>query len=112
MLLNANTPIKVEEAKVATTRASREARKRPSGFSIRSDTNQPVQLQKMGRCLKFQVFGSRGIVLLYPCIENKGADQLFSDLAFVFGKAKIWFFGNAAKSCNEEYLGVLQLSRL
>ena len=40
-----------------------------SGFPTRFDTNRPVQLQKMARVED---------ELLYPCSENKGADQLRS----------------------------------
>ena len=47
-----------------------------SGFQTRSDTNQPVQLQKMARTLKFWMV--REEELYYPCSENKGADQLCS----------------------------------
>ena len=39
-----------------------------------SDTNQAVQLLKMARGLKFRIKEVEG--LLYPCSENKGADQL------------------------------------
>ena len=47
---------------------------RSSGFPTRSDTNQPVQPQKMARVLKFRIYKVEG--LYYPCSENKGADQL------------------------------------
>ena len=43
-------------------------------FPTWSDTNQAVQLQKMARGLKFQIKEVEGF--LYPCSENKGADQL------------------------------------
>ena len=51
-------------------------RKPSSGFLTWSDTNRAVQLQKMARGLKFLDLESRRIV--YPCSENKGADQLRS----------------------------------
>ena len=50
-----------------------------SGFSTRSDTNLAVQLQKMARGLKFQIYGVEG--LYYLCSENKGADQLHCNCA-------------------------------
>ena len=40
----------------------------------RSETNQPVQSQKIARGLKFRMKEEEG--LYYPCSENKGADQL------------------------------------
>ena len=43
-------------------------------FSTFSDTNQAVQLQKIARGLKFQIWKVEG--LYYLCSENKGADQL------------------------------------
>ena len=43
-------------------------------FSTWSDTNQAVQLQKMGRGLKFRIKKVEG--LYYLCSENKGADLL------------------------------------
>ena len=43
-------------------------------FPNRSDTNQPVQLQKQARSLKFWILKVEE--LYYPCSENKGADQL------------------------------------
>ena len=48
----------------------------PSGFPTRSDTNRPVQLQRMARGLKFRIYEVEG--LYYPSSENKGADQLCS----------------------------------
>ena len=39
-----------------------------------SDTNQPVQLQKQARSLKFLIWEEQEVY--YPCCENKGADQL------------------------------------
>ena len=61
-------------------------KKRSSGFPTRSDTNRPVDLQKMARSLKFRIYEEEE--MYYACSENKGADQLCSyctaDLAFVF----------------------------
>ena len=45
-------------------------------FLTRSDTNQAVQLQKIARGLKFQIWVVEG--LYYPYSEIKGADQLRS----------------------------------
>ena len=42
--------------------------------ATRSDTNRAVQLQKMARGLKFQIYKEEG--LYYQCSKNKGADQL------------------------------------
>ena len=47
-----------------------------SGFPTRSDTNRPVQSQKQARSLKFRI--KQEEKLYYPCIENKGTDQLRS----------------------------------
>ena len=49
-------------------------RKRSFGFLTWSDTNQAGQLLNMARGLKFRIKNVEG--LYYPCIENKGADQL------------------------------------
>ena len=43
-------------------------------FSNRSDTNQPVQAQKIARSLKFWIQVEEE--LYHPSSENKGADQL------------------------------------
>ena len=63
-------------------------------FSTWSDTNQAVQLQKMGRVLKFRV--AKVEVLYYLCSENKGADQLRgyreADLRLCFRICKILDF--------------------
>ena len=47
-----------------------------SGFSNRSDTNQPVQSQKKGRHLTFWINVDEE--LYYLSSKNKGADQLCS----------------------------------
>ena len=46
-----------------------------------SDTNRPVQLQKMDRSLKFRTYEEEK--LYCPCCENKGADLR---LCFRIGK--------------------------
>ena len=55
--------------------ASRE--NRSSGFPTRFDTNRPMQLQKMIRCLKSRN-KEEGSGHCYAHSENKGADQLCS----------------------------------
>ena len=64
-----------------------------------SDTNQPVQSQKMVRSLKFQI---KEEGLYYPCSENKGADQLHgyceADLCLCFRLCKLLVF-----SCDGSY---------
>ena len=55
---------------------SRDARKLVFGFPTRSDTNWPVQLQKMARSLKFQI--KEDEELYYPSSKNKDADQVCS----------------------------------
>ena len=66
------------------------------GVSNRSDTNWPVQLQKMLRSLNFWNLVEEE--LYYPCSENKGADQLCSyctaDLRLCFRIGK-----NPVSSC-------------
>ena len=51
---------------------SRKARNRSSGFLTRSDTNQPVHLQKMSRSLKFWIKEEEE--MYHPCSENKDTD--------------------------------------
>ena len=57
------------------------------GFPTMSDTNWPLQLQKIVRSLKFRVKEEEE--LHYPCSKNNGADQLRScyeaDLRLCFG---------------------------
>ena len=66
----------------------------PSGFTTRSDTNRPVQLQKLARSLKIRIEEEEG--LYYPSIENKGANQLHSyceadlRLCFRIGKSPVF----------------------
>ena len=50
---------------------------RSLGSPTRSDTNQPVQSQKMDRSLKFRIYEEEKFY--YPSSENKGADQLRSN---------------------------------
>ena len=52
-------------------------RKWSSGFPTRSDTNPPMQLQKMARSMKISASKRRRVVL-YLCSKNNGADQLCS----------------------------------
>ena len=77
---------------------SRVMRKPTFWFPTWSDTNQAVQLQKMARCLKFQIKKVEG--LYYLCSKNKGADQLRghreADLRLCFRYAKSWFSHDAA----------------
>ena len=40
----------------------------------RSDTNQPVESQKIARSFKFQMKEEEGFY--YPCSENQGTDKL------------------------------------
>ena len=65
--------------------------KRSSGFTTRSDTNRPVQSQKMARSLKFWIEVEKG--LCYPSCENKCADQLRfveAGLCFCIGKNPVF----------------------
>ena len=78
---------------------SRVMRKQTFWFLTWSDTNQAVQLQKMARGLKFQIWKVEGSY--YLCSKNKGADQSFAVTAklicvFVFTYAKCWFSCDAA----------------
>ena len=63
-------------------------------FSNRSDTNRPVQSQKMARGMKFRIKEVKG--LYYPCSESKGADQLRgyreADLRLCFRICKLLVF--------------------
>ena len=51
--------------------------KTKKNFPNRSDTNRPVQRQKMARGLNFRI--KKEEELHYSCSENKGADQLRGD---------------------------------
>ena len=63
-------------------------------FPNRSDTNQPVQLQKQARSLKFWSYVEEE--LYYPSGENKGADQLHgyreADLRLCFRLCRLLVF--------------------
>ena len=63
-------------------------------FPTRSDTNRPVQAQKMARGWKVWTWKEEG--LYYPCSENKGADQLRSyceaDLRLCFRLCRLLVF--------------------
>ena len=67
---------------------------RSSGIPSRSDTNLPVQLQKMARSLNFRTWKS--VEWYYPFSENKRADQLRSycegdlHLCFHIGKNLVY----------------------
>ena len=65
-----------------------------SEFSTRSDTNRPVQSQKMARSLNIRIYEEEG--LYYPKSKNKGTDQLCSyckaDLHLCFHIGKIPVF--------------------
>ena len=67
-------------------------------FPTRSHTNQAVQPQKMAGSLKFRILEVEG--LLYPCGENKDADQLRgyreSDLRLCFRICKNLVFSHDA----------------
>ena len=56
------------------------------GFRTRSYTNMAVQSEKMARGLKFQIFEVEGCY--YLCSENKGVDQLTTQLICTFDLAK------------------------
>ena len=66
----------------------------------RSDTNRPVQSQKMVRSLKFRILEEEE--LYYPRSENKGADQL-RICAFVFAYVDC-FFVVVFFSCGSSFL--------
>ena len=65
-------------------------------FPIWSDTNRAVQRKKMDRALKFRIKKVEGFDYMYPCSENKGADQLCGycepDLRLCFRICKILVF--------------------
>ena len=64
-------------------------------FPNRSDTNRPVQLQKMTTGSKFRIYKVEE--LYYACSENKDADQLRGYRVFVFAYADCWFSHEAAQ---------------
>ena len=71
-----------------------------SGFATRSDTNRPIQLQKMGRSLEFGIYEDEEFY--YQCSKNKGADQLCSyctaDLRLCFRLSKNLVFSCRSSS--------------
>ena len=79
---------------VCLLQMSRVMRKPTFWFPTRSDTNQAVQLQKIARGWKFQIYKVEG--LYYLCSENKGADQLRgyreADLRLCYRKCKTLVF--------------------
>ena len=68
-------------------------------FPTRSDTNRAVQRKKMDRALKFRIKKVEGFYYMYPCSQNKGADQLRgyceADLRLCFRIYK-WFSNDVA----------------
>ena len=87
---------------IKTIDMSRVMRKPSFWFPTWSDTNQAVQLQKMARDLKFQIWEVEG--LYYLCSENKGVDQLRRYLkAYLLlclsHMQKRWFSHDAAQLC-------------
>ena len=72
-----------------------------SGFPTRSDTNRPVQSQKMVRGWKFWFLEEEG--LYYLCSKNKGADQLRSyreaGLRLCFRTCKLLVFSCRVHNC-------------
>ena len=74
----------------------------------RSDTNRPVQSQKMVRGWKFWI--KKVQELYYPCSENKGADQLRSyckaDLRLCFCLCRLLVF-----LCGGSYISMFLFSK-
>ena len=79
---------------------SHDVRKPTFLFPTRSDTNRAVQRKKMGRALKFWIKKVEGFYYMYPCSENKGADQLCVTVklirTFAFAYANCWFSHDVA----------------
>ena len=79
---------------------SHDMRKPTFLFPTRSDTNRAVQRKKMDRALKFRIKKVEGFYYMYPCSENKGADQLRgyceADQLLFFAYAKCWFSPDVA----------------
>ena len=75
---------------------SHDERKPTFLFPTRSDTNRAVQRKKMDRALKFRIKKVEGFYYMYPCSENKGADQLRgnceADLRLCFRICKMLVF--------------------
>ena len=74
-------------------------------FPTRSDTNGAVQRKKMDRALKFRIKKVEEFYYMYPCSENKGADQLRgyceADLRLYFRICKMLVF-----SCRGSYYDI------
>ena len=75
---------------------SHDVRKPTFLFPTRSDTNRVVQRKKMDRALKFRIKKLEVFYYMYPCSENKGADQLRgyceADLRLCFRICKMLVF--------------------
>ena len=75
----------------------------------RSDTNRPVQAQKIARSSKFWSYVEEE--LYYPCSENKGADQLRgyreADLRLCFRLCRLLVF--PVGGSYEDVLWILRL---
>ena len=75
---------------------SHDVRKPTFLFPPRSDTKRAVQRKKMDRALKFRIKKVEGFYYMYPCSENKGADQLHdyceTDLRLCFRICKMLVF--------------------
>ena len=86
------------------TQMSRLVGKPTMWFPTRSDTNRPVQSQKIARSLKFWIQVEEE--LYYPSSENKGADQLRSyceadlRLSFRIGRLLVFPCGGSNKHFN------------
>ena len=80
-------------------------------FPNRSDTNQPVQLQKQARSLKFWSYVEEE--LYYPSSENKGADQLRgyreADLRLCFRLCRLLVFPRGGSNTHK---GLYSYNRL
>ena len=77
---------------------SHDVRKPTFLFQTRSDTNRAMQRKKMDRALKFRIKKVEGFYYMYPCSENKGADQLRgyceADLRLCFRICKMLVFSH------------------
>ena len=68
--------------------------KQSLGFRTRSDTNQPVQLEKMARSLKFQIYEERNCTISEAKTKALISCAVTAQLicAFFLAKAVIFFF--------------------
>ena len=89
-----------DEAMESFLQVSRLVGKPTMWFQNRSDTNWPVQAQKIARGMKFRIKEVER--LYYPCSENKGADQLRgyreADLRLCFRICKLLVFPRGGSS--------------